>query len=699
VRPALRFLGQLVPPRSFGAWLVALVLVTTVSCGAAAANPELFLEIDLAVERGTTTGVLFDFGDGIWGENSSVATVPPGSTPTTVRLPLPHRPIRALRFDPVADDQSALITGMRLADAQGHILRTLDVRGLRPMHQIEAIVTEAGGVRIRPTPKADDPMLRIDLGPLQQGMHQANGWRTVTRPAVALLAGLLVALVAVALFAAVKAAGATPPWIAGAGIFCLVFGGRLVALNLYSRAVPFWDEWEGDAAYILIPLTGGFLDWNALVMPQWEHRILLTRVVTLFGTLLNGEWDPRVAMTVSAAMFAATIALIGLLLMATRQRAMLVAALLLAVAAAAPYDFNNVLWGGQTQMYGLILCAIVTLAIAATPEVMPLTYAGAAAAGLVSLFTMGAGPVGPGCAVGICLVRAWQEPDQRRRLLALAAVFFAVALAGVALHVSSRAHVGFYATSFAQFWRAFIGVCAWPLPPAAIVAALVWLPWVVHGWHFLRRGRGTPLDWLAVGVGGWALINAAALGYARQYEGPPFDSRFFTSLSLGGWAAVLSAAAALSRAPGWRRAWWPAATMAALAAGFFSYGVAGIRGAQASRVDREDREQRVRTFLATGNRTAVMEKPTHANGEPVLDRLESPLLQQVLPAAFRRELAKRAGHEAFAAAQPGAVTTFVRTLMKLGWLILVLGVAGLGSHLILTCRPRGLEGTGRTSDV
>jgi hypothetical protein len=139
--------------------------------------------------------------------------------------------------------------------------------------------------------------------------------------------------------------------------------------------------------------------------------------------------------------------------------------------------------------------------------------------------------------------------------------------------------------------------------------------------------------------------------------------------------------------------------MAALAAGFFSYGVAGIRGAQASRVDREDREQRVRTFLATGNRTAVMEKPTHANGEPVLDRLESPLLQQVLPAAFRRELAKRAGHEAFAAAQPGAVTTFVRTLMKLGWLILVLGVAGLGSHLILTCRARGWEGTGRTSDV
>ena len=82
---------------------------------ATADGPKHFiLELDIAIARGGQTWVLFDFGDGIWGENSSVANVPAGAAPTTVRLPVPTRPIRNLRFDPTADDAESLITGLRL---------------------------------------------------------------------------------------------------------------------------------------------------------------------------------------------------------------------------------------------------------------------------------------------------------------------------------------------------------------------------------------------------------------------------------------------------------------------------------------------------------------------------------------------------------------------------------------------------------
>ena len=662
-------------------YLFPLLLLLTALRGLAAERaPQLFLEIDMAAERGANVGVLFDFGDGIWGENSSTADLPAGSTPQTVRLALPDRPIRGLRFDPTSDDQPVLITGMRLADAQGRVLVPLDVQRLRPMNQIESIMPEAGGMRVRPTPRADDPMLRIDLGPLQRKLHELSGRATVTPGAVVLLALAIGTLLVIGVTTAARSARGASPWVGGAGIFCAVFGARLLWLNLFSRAVPFWDEWEGDALYVLIPFAGGFLDWGALVMPQWEHRILLTRTITLFGTLLNGEWDPRVAMTVSAAMFAAATALLGQALLAARTGAGLIAAALLAITAALPYDFNNLLWGGQTQMYGLVLLAVCALTIASTPRVTTGACVGAGAAGLLALFTMGAGLVGSGCAVGICLVRSWLEPAQRRRLLALGAVFFAAASLGLVLHVSSRAHVGFYATSFAQFQRAFIGVLSWPLPPWIGCAAIVWLPWLINGVAILRRREATALEWLAVGLGAWAAVDAVALGYARQYEGPPFDSRFFTPISVGAWASVLSTVSLLGRARTRRVALWPALALAAVGLGWIGYGVAGVREAAASRADRQDREQRVRGFLATGNRTLVMERPTHANGEMVLDRLESPLLQGLLPAPFRRELAARPGHAAMADAGPGPVTTVARTLMKLGALIALLGLAALGWH-------------------
>src|SRR5258708_417910 len=50
--------------------------------GARAADSprHFFLELDIAIERGGVAGVFFDFGDGIWGENSAWAKVPYGAT-------------------------------------------------------------------------------------------------------------------------------------------------------------------------------------------------------------------------------------------------------------------------------------------------------------------------------------------------------------------------------------------------------------------------------------------------------------------------------------------------------------------------------------------------------------------------------------------------------------------------------------------
>jgi hypothetical protein len=635
-----------------------------------------FLELDLTIERGGVTAVLFDFGNGIWGENASTANLPAGPAMQTVRLALPERPIRGLRFDPVDSEHEVVVHGVRLVRASGEVLLRLDPRQVRPLNHIAALTPEGGALRIRPS--GNDPILRLDVESLQKALHDASGRATVGAVGVALLGVGIAASLAAAVFAACRAiGGGGSGWILAA-LFLFVFGARVAWLDVHSRPVPFWDELEGDLLYVQIPFAGGFLDWGALVMPQWEHRILFTRVVGLVGTLLNGEWDPRVAMTVSAALYATTIALLGALLWRVPHRLGPIAAVGLAAAAALPFDFNNLLWGGQTQMYALVLLAVCAVAIASAPQVTPALACGALGASALSLWTMGAGPLGLGCATGICLVRCAFEREQRRGLAALAGIFFGGALAGVFLHVSSRAHVPFYATSLAQFQRAFLGVLSWPLPPHLGSAALLWLPWLVTGSLILRRRGGTPIEWIATGLGMWAFINAVALGYARQYEGPPFDSRFFTPISLGALACLCSTVGLLLRARTVLSSVAVATPWAAVTAGLLAVGINGLTGARENSAARSEHDHRIRTYLSSGNAQPLLEKPPNHSGGDVVERFDSPVFRRVMPAPYRRALL--AGDPARAAKiQAGPLTMAVRRVMQAGpWLALA-GVATLGA--------------------
>lgn len=668
-----------------GRWKFAVVVFWLLGgsgwLGAGERPRHFVLELDVAIERGGTVGVRFDFGRGIANEAAAAATVPAGTVPTTVRLQLPNRTIRGARLDPATDDSPVLIAAMRVLTDRGELLGQLDPARLRPMQQIQTIEPVGEGARVRPTAKASEPMLRLDLSPVQKRMHEAMGRRLVSPGALVGLGVVVAAMLVAAVVAAWRAGGDRRAWLAGGAVFCVVFGVRLVWLNLHARPVPFWDEWEGDVLYLLIPFAGGFLDWGTLVMPQWEHRILLTRTLTLGGTVLNGEWDPRVAMTAAAAMYAAAIGLVGTILVAGGSRIGAAVAAAVAVFAALPYDFNNLLWGGQTQMYGLVLLAVSTLVLAAAPRITWAVRLGALVGGTLSLFTMGAGPVAPGCAVGICLVRAWFEPERCRALLSLAALFFVPALIGVFLHVSSPAHVPLYATTFAQFRRAFVGVLAWPLHPHMVWATVIWLPSVVHGVLLLRRREGTTLDWFAVGLAGWGLVNAIALGYARQYEGPPFDSRFFTPIAIGVLGSCCSSVALLRRARSTRARGFVAAGLGLVVAGLVGNGTKGIAGARESGVTRGDMDQRIRIFLATGNRAPLMEKPPNHSGADVADRLESPLFQRVMPAAYRRALATARGAQAESRVEAGPVTFLARTLMQLGPVVASLGVVGFAYAL------------------
>src|SRR6185503_16584767 len=102
-----------------------------------------------------------------------------------------------------------------------------------------------------------------------------------------------------------------------------------------------WDEWKTTAIDLLIPLRGGNLDWQALFLPHGEHRIVVTRLSSIASCLINGEWDPRVAMTLGAFFFSATIALVCGPILAFARWPGSVLALCVAALACLPFDTRN----------------------------------------------------------------------------------------------------------------------------------------------------------------------------------------------------------------------------------------------------------------------------------------------------------------------------------------------------------------------
>ena len=338
-------------------------------------------------------------------------------------------------------------------------------------------------------------------------------------------------------------------------------------------------------------------------------------------------------------------------------------------------------------MYALVLLAIGSIALATEGVVKRSTFFAAGAAALLSLGTMGSGFIAPGIAAGLCAARALRERHQRRSLAGLAVLFGAIALAGILLRAESRRHGANYADTLGEFWRALEGFGAWPLPSGSVGLLVLWTPWLVHGLLLLRRREIHAVDWFALGLGAWALINTCGLAFARPDLAPSMDPRHFTALFMNVAAALVSAAALLRFALSPPRSWWlllPAATAGAALVGMLPIEQRGVASTRQQPFWHDARDQILLPFLRSGDRALMQDLPfdgrcPYWNSATLAHYLESPLLQPVLPAKLRRAIAQNPTSPAPPESlDPGWLTLTARTFMKCGLALAAIGGLLLG---------------------
>jgi hypothetical protein len=229
---------------------------------------------------------------------------------------------------------------------------------------------------------------------------------------------------------------------------------------------------------------------------------------------VNGVWDVRLQLLVSALLYAGSWVLLALALgrrLGWPARVLLlVGGVLLTLPCFAP---DNALWSFQSQIYFALLFQWSALWLLVTrPPLSRAWWAGLLPAGLAFLsFASGLGAAIT--AAGVAAFRAAVDAKQRSRALAAALVLCALSAACIARTPRADDLAFLHAPTPGAFATAFAKLLAWPFSEVAWLAPLVLAPWLALAIGWLREPRSERS--FPVALGAWIAAEAEMVAYGR----------------------------------------------------------------------------------------------------------------------------------------------------------------------------------------
>jgi hypothetical protein len=574
-----------------------------------------------------------------------------------VRFQLPAKRLELLRFDPLNGPGEVIVRAIRVLDFQGRTLRTIDPMAMMPLYQIALMTPDGAGARILTTPAADDPMLVMRASWLVQP-HEGFSAQFVTPVSLAWIALAVFGVVATGagLVAGDLLAGPfrARNWLWFAALFVAVLWAKVTLLQHYPVPVPFWDQWDGEAATLYIPYPLGGVSWRQMFTLHNEHRIFFSRLLALSLLAVNGQWDPHLQIVVNAALHAlAAVICAAVLWLGWQRRHLPLVTLLVAMAFAPPFGLENTLAGFQSAFYFLVLFSILALWLMGTRRPGTAAWWLGFLCALCCPFTV-AGGVFVVVAIGtIAILRAIGHRDGWRQTAGNIAAMASVGALGYGgLPPPIPYHVALKASTIPAFLRALGHNLAFPWTDIAWAGPVLWLPVIVLVVTVLRhRLRTTTFEQVCLSIAAWVGMQAVAVAYSRGVNGAVPASRYLDMLCFGFVVNGMALTALLERRKAGK--WTPIAI--GILALWFVVGAVGIARLShemvvtSARVRREwSREhlRNVRQFVLSGDLDTFMEGrgprnlPYHS---PALlaGWLQHPYIRRILPARVREPIQVR----------------------------------------------------------
>lgn len=299
-------------------------------------------------------------------------------------------------------------------------------------------------------------------------------------------------------------------------LFLIVFGVKVLFIQHYGSAVPYWDQWDAEGDLLYRAYLNSNLSFAALFSSHNEHRILTSRLFSLALFELSGGWDPILQMIANAGLHVAAI----ILLIINIQRIIPPAQFLLLVLFSTllfvlPIGWENLLAGFQSQFYLLLIFSLLALMGFATTSAFSIVWWGSAFCATSAYLSLASGALTAAAALALVVMQivSGQRKGTREYLAAIALLAASVVM--VLLVQKVPGHDIYRSHSLAELFKAFLRCLTFPrISP--YVGIWVNLPSAVYACTILtiRPIRQSP-HWIILGFIIWLLGQSLSLSYGR----------------------------------------------------------------------------------------------------------------------------------------------------------------------------------------
>lgn len=321
-------------------------------------------------------------------------------------------------------------------------------------------------------------------------------------------------------------------------LFLAVVGARFWLVNRYTLAMPYWDQWDAEGLGVIKPFLNGTLSLHALLLPHNEHRIFLTRLVTLALLAVNGQWDNQVEMAANAVFCGlSAVGIAGAASGAFRGGFQRAIPLAVGVYFLLPYGWENTLCGFQSQNYFLNFFSLLAVWGLAIHRAGTKAWWAGLAGAVLAFLSMASGFLAA-AAVLASLSLSWARKRRRplRREWITAAFCLGLVAVGWTTRTEVPGHAHLKAESLSAWWLASARFLAWPSVDHPAFGALALVPplllAVVHFRRSPNAEGGARRDALLLAASLWTLLQTAAMAYGRGGHGALPAGRYTDALGL-----------------------------------------------------------------------------------------------------------------------------------------------------------------------
>ena len=471
----------------------------------------------------------------------------------------------------------------------------------------------------------------------------------------------------------------------------VILAAKLLLIKNLGANVPFWDQWDAEAALLYKPYLEGTLSWDQLFASHNEHRILFSRLWSLALLELNGGWLPKLQMAANAVLHATILGL--LLLWLTRGLGMAQRLFLSALTAAVyaiPFGWGNTLAGFQSQFYFVFGFSMATLWAFATANPFSLRWLGGLLLSIAAYFSMASGALTLIAVVVLLSIQIVFRIRPRNGMETASVCFLAVAsIVMLAFVTQIPGHDPLKADGFSAFVYAFLQIASWPASKVIFGAVLLNAPIAILFIKILIERR--PVDdpaWTAVVVMLWLGTQWLSFAYGRAVA--PTASRYLDTYSIG---IVINCLAALhlmrARFSKWIGLWFVIGMPFFATAVVTDSGPRAFRGAAGRHANYMIQTENLSAFLKSGDISNLQNKGYLGIPYPDPIKLASiardPTIRKILPRSLT-------GKKFEAPSLPkwisGRVRRWQEKLMDGAPILLFLGFAGFACS-VLVCRDQG----------